>query len=797
MSTNPSDLQAIFDRIEAGKRLSQKELQLLVSAVRSQQVTIATGDRAVTVGGSADGAVIVTGDRNVVVTGADARAIRQLTEERPRAEEILLQTVKTEVSARLKQSLHNKILIHLGMEAQPDQVKRPWDSDIKIGGNPVEAIPEDWGIWRVFDEVQGKLLILGAPGAGKTTTMLELAQVLCDRAEQRANFPVPMLLNLSTWKQDKQLIRDWLIAELQSKYGIRREVSTKWLRDAKLLPMLDGLDELESSRQESCVRAINQFLQSEERSQYLVVCSRFEEYSNYKTSIQLNGAIYLRELTDQQIHNYLVRNSDSELWRSIRHDSHLLQLVRTPLLLSITTLAYADLSLTRWRQLSSTEARLEYLLNTYISRMLAWTIGNHSSNLGHSDITQTKKWLIWLAQQLQKQFQTEFLIENIQPTLLKTHRQKWLYSIINTFTIGLFLSSGYFLFDSYNSLSITFSVISLLIWILFSTSYNMRYKMVTELLLGFAISIVLLIGKAENFPIRWLFLMLILLCLCGVGIFSAAPTEIEPVETLKLSFRRAKKEISLCLLGGLSAILVVLTSFNIFGITSPIAILSGLSSGLGCGFLFLMVCGLTGRMIDSDIEIGVRPNQGIKKSAFNAVMATMLLGLIGGLGISLVFVPVILHTIGLPSEWGNLSMAIEIKLDPSASENLVRTLHRNQDEIPWAKDVLELSQRSILYLALKAISFISKFTYPFLIISIFSIGIVGGLTHGGIACVRHFTLRVILYCNHCIPWNYSRFLNYATERLLLQRIGGRYRFIHRLLQDHFAAMPLERIRGDR
>jgi hypothetical protein len=31
MSTNPSDLQAILDRIEAGKRLSQKELQLLLS----------------------------------------------------------------------------------------------------------------------------------------------------------------------------------------------------------------------------------------------------------------------------------------------------------------------------------------------------------------------------------------------------------------------------------------------------------------------------------------------------------------------------------------------------------------------------------------------------------------------------------------------------------------------------------------------------------------------------------------------------------------------------------------------
>jgi len=53
-NSNNSDLQTIFDRIEAGKRLSKQDLQTLVVAVRSQQVTIATGDRAVAIG--ADGA---------------------------------------------------------------------------------------------------------------------------------------------------------------------------------------------------------------------------------------------------------------------------------------------------------------------------------------------------------------------------------------------------------------------------------------------------------------------------------------------------------------------------------------------------------------------------------------------------------------------------------------------------------------------------------------------------------------------------------------------------------------------
>ncbi|MHC5717747.1 MAG: NACHT domain-containing protein, partial [Nostoc sp.] len=74
-------------------------------------------------------------------------------------------------------------------------------------------------------------------------------------------------------------------------------------------------------------------------------------------------------------------------------------------------------------------------------------------------------------------------------------------------------------------------------------------------------------------------------------------------------------------------------------------------------------------------------------------------------------------------------------------------------------------------------------------------GILGAMLGGvisGIACIQHFTLRLILYCNGYIPWNYARFLDYCTERLFLQRVGGRYRFIHKLLQDHFAQMDFKR-----
>jgi hypothetical protein len=70
-------------------------------------------------------------------------------------------------------------------------------------------------------------------------------------------------------------------------------------------------------------------------------------------------------------------------------------------------------------------------------------------------------------------------------------------------------------------------------------------------------------------------------------------------------------------------------------------------------------------------------------------------------------------------------------------------------------------------------------------------GLVLGLMLGGLACVRHFTLRLMLYHLRYSPWNYARFLDCATEQLFLQKVGGGYIFIHRMLLEHFAGMELD------
>jgi eukaryotic-like serine/threonine-protein kinase len=64
----------------------------------------------------------------------------------------------------------------------------------------------------------------------------------------------------------------------------------------------------------------------------------------------------------------------------------------------------------------------------------------------------------------------------------------------------------------------------------------------------------------------------------------------------------------------------------------------------------------------------------------------------------------------------------------------------------------------------------------------------GGLRFGGRAYLQHCALRLVLWYNHCAPFNYIRFLDYATARIFLRKVGGGYVFIHRMLLEYFAAM---------
>ena len=76
---------------------------------------------------------------------------------------------------------------------------------------------------EVYDQHDGALLILGAPGGGKTTLLLELADALLDRAAEDETHPIPVVFPLSTWAAHPRPLDVWLVDELQARYDVPSE----------------------------------------------------------------------------------------------------------------------------------------------------------------------------------------------------------------------------------------------------------------------------------------------------------------------------------------------------------------------------------------------------------------------------------------------------------------------------------------------------------------------------------------------------------------------------------------------
>jgi len=338
------------------------------------------------------------------------------------------------VKGVLENSLHEEARIELGLEERRDAVaERPWDVILRTPGRPDCELPPGTKISDVFERVGRSLLILGEPGAGKTTTLLELAREMIDRAGEDPSEKIPVVFNLSSWTDPKQPIADWLTEELRAKYNIPKKIAARWVENDSLLLLLDGFDEVAPERREACIEAINVFL--EEHFVPLVVCCRKEEYDALDGRLNLQSAVLLQPLTPEQIDGYLERLSPemAPLRDALKDDQELQEFAKTPLILSIMALAYKGISVEELQSLCSTGDHRRHLFKTYVDRMFERT--------GRTDPKRYTKektihWLSWLGQKMSEHGQTVFLIERMQPTLLETQYLKNLYFILVVLIIG-------------------------------------------------------------------------------------------------------------------------------------------------------------------------------------------------------------------------------------------------------------------------------------------------------------------------------------------------------------------------
>lgn len=692
------------------------------------------------------------------------------------------------IAGVLEQSLHGAALIALGLREQAEAVSSPWRLVLQQRDATPRILPDGTRITQAYDGAGGELLLLGESGAGKTTLLLEL-----DRAEVDESHPIPVVFNLSSWAVRRQPITAWLVEELNTKYHVPRKLGQEWIATDSILPLLDGLDEVALPFRTACVVAINAY-RNEHGLLPTVVCSRSADYLALMERIQLHNAVVVQPLTKEQIDSYLSSMGEqvAAVRVALQYDSDLQALLSTPLMLSILTLAYHGKSVDDLLSAASPANLRQQVFATYVERMLE----RRGASTRYTS-QQTISWLTWLAGQFVCHNQTVFYIERMQPDWLPEGRLRNLYpQLVTGLIYGLISLVGFGLFFGmiygYSSgilgqLGIGLGV-GLALGLLFGLLNGLlsrldSAKMPTNRTAGTLGTIGRTVLKAVlNGLLFTLFYTVItyissqgngysssfsndllgnlstaLVSIVVFGVIDAFLSKQAKTNTiqsaevftwswaemgwnlLKFLFIGVLVAVSCMLLLGLFFALRdwYIYRFELLG--TLLSILNSISGTILPALIaFVVLCellgGLTGGLSSSTLDEQnlIKPNQGIRRSLRNS----LLVGCGVGLAVMLI---------------GDCILIVSLRM--------------NTSQLSWQNLLAGLL--SVLGLGLV-------------------VGLVSGLQSGGIACLQHLLLRLLLWRTRSIPWNYPRFLDYAAERILLRKVGGGYIFVHRLLLEYFA-----------
>ncbi|WP_157745981.1 NACHT domain-containing protein [Micromonospora purpureochromogenes] len=206
---------------------------------------------------------------------------------------------------------------------------------------------EDSGHRRdIFDEIRrhDRCVVLGGAGAGKS---MLLKASIHRWAHGGGGTRVPILVELHRMNEDGATVFD-LVIDAVERNGIRdgRDVVRNSLEEGKICLLLDGLDEVSSSRRSDVSRRIKDLAETYAKCQVVVTCRDAIYDSSLLPAFEHH--IKIAEFDDASIRRfisswYTARGVSPEIRRrnvatmlaELRGNSAVLRLARTPLLLAI------------------------------------------------------------------------------------------------------------------------------------------------------------------------------------------------------------------------------------------------------------------------------------------------------------------------------------------------------------------------------------------------------------------------------------------------------------------------------
>jgi hypothetical protein len=202
-----------------------------------------------------------------------------------------------------------------------------------------------------------QLVVLGEPGAGKTVLAVLLTLGLIN--DLKGDDPVPVLLPLSSWKPHREHLYAWLARKLIEEYpGLAStaaygpDAALRLVADGRIMPILDGFDELPSARHAAAIEALDRAVSG---GRPLVLTCRSLEYEEAVLCggcLARAAVVAIKPINLDDAMTFLVENrpiGDTK-WRPVIHhlrihrDGPLAKALSTPLMVSLARTSYNQLN---------------------------------------------------------------------------------------------------------------------------------------------------------------------------------------------------------------------------------------------------------------------------------------------------------------------------------------------------------------------------------------------------------------------------------------------------------------------
>ena len=259
------------------------------------------------------------------------------------------------------------------------------------------------GIVREWRRSQERLVVLGEPGYGKTVAALGLVEEINNTDPVRLS----ELFSLAEWyawevgRPDARL-EHWLAEALSVSYGLPPSVAHTIIARNRLVPILDGLDEIPKDARNACKEAIDAYAgrAPEFRRPFVVTCRRQEYLDLAPDWVAADRHVILAGLTVQQIASAIQERAQvSTDWEAVRTavlqgDGQLETVLRSPLRLGLALKARRRASPELLRSFDSPQDAQNYSWDTLLDEGAARIAGSRP-------LVPARQWLGFIAASLQ------------------------------------------------------------------------------------------------------------------------------------------------------------------------------------------------------------------------------------------------------------------------------------------------------------------------------------------------------------------------------------------------------------